>query len=101
VASPASRIDLCALLGVQVEKGERRVDLALVAVDEAEVVLARGVRRREKERLVLPLYQPMASSLEEADFSAPVLTVVSAMVCCLSQASRVWSFARTFILLCV
>lgn len=65
---------------IKVEKGERGVDRALIAVGEAELVLARGVRRRQKERVVLPLYLPLASSLEESDFSAPLLTVVSAMV---------------------
>lgn len=76
------------MVRVQVEKGERGVDAALVGVNEAEFVLARSVRRRQKERAVLPLYAPVASSLDESDFSAPLLTVVSAMVCCRGAPSR-------------
>lgn len=73
------------------EKGERGVDKALIAVGEAELVLARGVRRRQKERVVLPLYMPLASSLEESDFSAPLLTVVSAMVRVVHSTPRIFA----------
>ena len=56
-----------------VEQGERNVDEALRTVDEAEVVLSRAARRRAKEAKVLPLYKPLAASLEDTDFSAPLI----------------------------
>ncbi len=60
----------------EAEKAEKAVDRALVAVDEAEVVLTRAVRRRAKERTVLPLYKPLATNQEDSDFSAPLFQAV-------------------------
>jgi hypothetical protein len=37
--------------------------------------LTRAVRRKGKEKTLLPLYAPLATSLEESDFSASVYEV--------------------------
>jgi hypothetical protein len=58
-----------------VQHGESAVDAALKSVDEAEVVLSRAARRRSKEAKILPLYKPLASSIEDTDFSALLIQV--------------------------
>jgi hypothetical protein len=48
----------------QVAKGEKQVEDCLTALDEAEAVLERAVRRKNREEQVLKLYQPLARRVQ-------------------------------------
>jgi len=67
------------LIEGQVEEGERQVEKYLQQLEEQEVLLERALRRKARENLVLPLYAPLATSMEESDFSVSFLSLVVAL----------------------
>ena len=64
----------------RVAQCERTVEDALTALDEAEAVLERAVRRKGKEDQILTLYQPLASPIDTTDFSCGILDVAVGLV---------------------
>lgn len=85
---PSARSKLIHVEG-NVESCEHKVEDALNDLDDAEVILERAVVRRTKERQILPLYRPLASSLDDSDFSAPLLDITCALIsACTDQFSE-------------
>ena len=62
-----------------VEEAERQVERLLRKLEEQELLLQRALRRKAKENLILPLYSPLASSIEESDFSVGLLNIIVAL----------------------
>ncbi|CAM9096355.1 unnamed protein product, partial [Hapterophycus canaliculatus] len=64
------------LLEGRATASEKELDSLLELMDEAEFMLKRSQRIRHQEDLVLPLYEPLATNLNEDDFRAPLFSVL-------------------------